>query len=103
MGLRECKAARCRHNLRTKLSEDMPGRPHDGHAPDWTIDGGHLEASAPSCVLDVVAMAGEGVPKSSREVAVLYNRMTTRRIEQVAFEFKKTHKALAMARLGEDG
>ena len=100
MGQFQCKAMGCRKNLLAKMSEDMAGRPHDGHAPDWTIDGGHLTANAPSCVLDVIAMNG-GKPMSCGEVAAKLNNVSRRRIEQIDVEFKKTHKALALARLGE--
>jgi|GEM_PF-6174709 len=103
MGQFQCKAARCRHHLLWKRPEDMAGRPHDGFRPNGTIDGGHLTANAPSCVLDVVAMHGEGRERSAAEVAVLSGNVTRRRIEQVSAEFKRSTKALALAKLGEEG
>lgn len=101
MGQFQCKAMGCRKNLLAKMPEDMAGRPHDGFSPEWTIDGGHISASAPSCVLDVIAMHGEGKEMSAGEVAKKMNNVSRRRIEQHSKEFKKTTKALALARLGE--
>jgi plasmid maintenance system antidote protein VapI len=47
--------------------------------------------------LDVAATG----PKSAAEVARVMG-ITTRRVEQIVKEFKRTHKALALARLGEE-
>ena len=75
----------------------MPGRRHDDLAPEWTTTGANVSAGAPSCALDV---ADTG-PKTAAEVARVMG-MSTRRVEQEISEFMRTHKALALARLGEE-
>jgi hypothetical protein len=95
-GQKQCHAA-CRHNLLIQCSEDRPGRRHGGRAPEWTVSGENTSAGAPSCSLDVAATG----PKSAAEVARVMG-ITTRRVEQIVKEFKRTHKALALARLGEE-
>ncbi len=93
----QCGALECRHNLLMVESSSRPGRRHGGLAPEWTISGSNTSAGAPSCSLDV---ADTG-PKSAAEVASIVG-LTKRRVEQIIKEFKRTHKALALARLGEE-
>ena len=92
----QCMNLGCRHNLLADESSTRPGRRHGGLAPEWTVRGENTNAGAPSCSLDV---ADTG-PKSAAEVAAILG-MSRRRVEQVVKAFKKTHKALALARLGD--
>jgi hypothetical protein len=96
-GQAQCGALQCRHNLLVEESSSRPGRRHGGLAPEWTLSGKNMSAGAPSCSLDV---ADTG-PKTAAETAKVMG-MSTRRVEQIVKEFKKTHKALALARLGEE-
>lgn len=93
----QCGALECRHNLLVVESSSRPGRRHNNLAPEWTVSGENTSAGAPSCSLDV---ADTG-PKSAAEVAKVLG-LSVRRVEQIVKEFKRTHKALALARLGEE-
>lgn len=52
-GRAQCRAYGCRYNELVQHADDMPGRRHDGRAPEWTFYGESRSASAPSCALDI--------------------------------------------------
>ena len=91
-GQRQCMQP-CRYSLLWTTSNDMPGRRHDGLAPEGTLRG-KTSASAPSCALDV---AGTG-PKSAREIARITGD-TTRSIEMWLKEAKEGKGGVELARL----
>lgn len=92
----QCRAYTCRHNLLRMDSADVPGRRHDGLAPEWTLVASTL-ATAPSCALDVADQHPEGL--SSREVARLAG-VSTRRVEQIVRAALGGEGAVRVRRVG---
>jgi hypothetical protein len=79
-GQRRCEAGKCRHNIDVKRSEERPGRRYKGRAPEWTMNGGSMSASGPSCALDVAKLHPEGL--SATDVGSVLG-LSKRRVEQV--------------------
>lgn len=98
-GIRQCEAFDCKMHLATQASRDMPGRRHGGLAPEMSVSGKALVATAPSCALDLVSENPEGMSSESIGRALGCDK---RRVEQILAKFKGTIGALGIARLGSD-
>jgi hypothetical protein len=95
-GRAQCQAYTCRHNLLMTDSANVPGRRHNGLAPEWTLTE-RGNAGSPSCALDV---ADTG-PKTADEISKLTG-FTKRRIEQVLKKAKDGAFGADIARLAGD-
>ncbi len=96
LGIKQCGAYACPHNLLVIHSADVPGRRHGGLAPPWTMSGKHLSASAPSCALDVVDANPHGM--SSGEVAKVIG-CSKRDVELIVAKAMKCSGAVRLMRL----
>jgi hypothetical protein len=94
----QCRIYACRQNLLVVHSADVPGRRHDGLSPEWTFTG-KIDASSPSCALDVVDANKAGL--SATEVA-RYTGENKRTVELITKKWRGGQGAAEVLRLAGD-
>jgi hypothetical protein len=98
-GRATCEAYACKYNLAMQDSASVPGRRHNGLAPEWTLtDRG--DASSPSCALDVADLGSHSPAQIAK-----YTGFDKRRIEQVIKKAREGRFGVELAKMaeGEDG
>lgn len=82
-----CQALYCRHNLDRSDAEDVPGRRRPDSAPEWTVNAANVNASSPSCSLDIAELGPQRCSVLAEKLGI-HRRRVQQEVRAAVFVYK---------------